>query len=132
MLTEQAEKPAGHPADHEHRLYRWSELFITDDHLAKGRTLLEKARQAARGDATATERTRFLDMGLRDYELTRATSLAFRAYKQGGDIGPYAVALKAVDDHRAAIDQYHVADMGYLRWKEFLWNRAIVDQLSDQ
>ena len=28
----------------EHRLYRWSELFITDDDLAKGRALLEKAR----------------------------------------------------------------------------------------
>ena len=118
--------------NHEHRLYRWSELFITDDDFAKGRTLLEKARQAAKGDATATERTDFLDMGLCDYELTRATSLAFRAYKQGGDIGPYAGALKALDEHRAAIDRHHVADMGYLHWKEFLWNRAIVDKVSGQ
>ena len=54
---------------------------------------------------------------------------AFRAYQQGGIPDDYATALRALDQHRASIESHNAANKGYLRWKEFLWDRAILDGL---
>ena len=107
----------------EHRIYRWSELFIPDQAVGKGRALLQKAGQAAQGHPSSEKRVEFLCMGLHDYELTRVASRAFRAHQQGGDVNDYLKALRRLDQHRAAIETHNVANMGYLRWKEFLWDR---------
>ena len=116
----------------EHRIYRWSELFIPDEVVRKGRALLETAKQVAKGDPVSEERVEFLRMGLRDYELTRAVSYAFRAYKQGGDVNEYATALRRLDQHRASVEDHNVANMGYLRYKEFLWDRGILNRLPSE
>ena len=84
----------------------------------------------AKISVTMEKRVAFLSMGLGDYELTRAVSYAFRAYKQGGDIEDYLTALRDLDQYRSYIETHNVANMGYLRYKEFLWDRTASSNLS--
>ena len=108
----------------EHRFFRWAEHIFTPDVMASGWALLEKARAAAKGDERAQQRVEFLGMGLKDAELTLAVSVAFDAYRTGGEGQLYAQALKTLDEYRASIDKHNVANMGYLYAKEGLhWSR---------
>lgn len=103
------------------RTYRWTELFIPDAAVERGNELLAAARSAASGDHDAEAKVRFLQMGLDNYDLTRAASRAFRAHQKGGPVDEFRAALLQLDRHRDEIAVHNVANMGSLRWHEFLY-----------
>ena len=103
------------------RTYRWTELFITDEAVDHGMELLAVARAAAAGDDGTEAKVRFLQMGLANYDLTRAASRAFRTHQKGGPVDEFRAALLQLDRHRDEIAMNNVANMGSLRWHEFLY-----------
>ncbi len=111
--------------------YREADRIFTPKVIAAGRDLLENAAAAARNDPTAASRVAFLQKGLKNVELTLAVQRAYRQYKQDGNVGGYAAALKELDAYRARIDAEPVANMCYLRWSEDrTWDRKVVKQIA--
>ena len=118
-------KPKGITDNPEHRFYRWASHIFTPEVMASGRALLEEAKAAAQGDAHAERGVAFLEMGLRHAELTLTVEAAYDAYKAGGNVEAYVTALKVLDDYRASVDRYNVANMARLRSREPLWDRNL-------
>jgi len=114
----------------EHRIYRWAGRIFTAPVMSKGRTLLDQAKRTAVGDPLAEKRVAFLETGLRDVQLTLATAEAFNAYQAGGDGRAYATALQTLDDYRASVEGFGVANMAYLRAREYLWDRSAAAELA--
>jgi len=114
----------------EHKLYVWGNFFFTLEVMARGKSLLERAKAAAVNDQVAKRRVAFLEMGFRDVELTLATQAAFERYKKAADANAYVDALDRLDAHRAASEPHNVAGMGWLRYKEPSWNRSAARKLS--
>ncbi|MBL4700783.1 MAG: DUF4838 domain-containing protein [Phycisphaeraceae bacterium] len=121
----QVKSPEG---GHWAHFYRIADLVFTPKVMKKGRTLLAQAQEAAKGDPVAQRRVSFLEKGLKNAELTLATQVAYRAYKETGDIGTFVPVLAELDSYRAAIEGDHIANMGYLAWSENMqWNRGLVN-----
>ncbi len=107
--------------------YRAADAIFTPEVMARGRELLEAAREAAAGDAEAAARVAFLDKGLRNAELTLAVQRACREYRRTGALEPYAEALDALDAFRATVEPEPVANMGFLAWCESRdWDRDLL------
>jgi len=109
------EDPAG---GHWATFYRVAHVIFTPKIMAEGRRRLAAAAAAAKGDPVASRRVEFLEMGLRNAELTLAAQAAHRAYTERGDIAGYQQALKALYDFRASVEPHHTANMGYLGTRE--------------
>ncbi|HRU06778.1 MAG TPA: DUF4838 domain-containing protein [Candidatus Brocadiia bacterium] len=104
---------------------------FTPEVMKRGRELLAQAQAAAKGDALAEKRAQYLDMGLRDAELTLATQAAFRAYKEKpGDMlrfDAYRAALRALADFRAGAETWNIANYGYLAMTEWrVWDASLL------
>jgi hypothetical protein len=111
--------------------YREADRFFTPEVMARGRTLLEAARAAARGDAEAEARVAFVKNGLRNAELILATQRAFRQYGQTGDYREFAAALQELDDFRAVVEGECVANMAFLAWAEnYTWDRSLIQLMT--
>ncbi len=120
------EKPSG---IHWSTFYRNAHLVFTPQAMALGRQLLDEARKAAEGDATAQQRVLFLSDGLKNAELTLAAQAAYRNYREQGDIASYRAAIQQLDSHRHGAEQDSIANLGYLAWAEQrTWNRELLQQ----
>jgi hypothetical protein len=113
----------------EHKLYLWGSHFFAEHTIARGKELLEAATAAASSDHAAEQRVAFLEMGLRDAELTLATQRAFERYQAGAAPKVYVDALTRLDAHRRKIEPHNAAAMGWLRNREPEWNREIARDL---
>lgn len=98
--------------------YKVAPLIFTTRVMAKGRNLLIKAQEEARGDSLAEQRVSFLEKGLKHAELTLAASAAHRKYKQSGDITEFAAAVRELDNYRASVESDNIANMGFLHYCE--------------
>jgi len=115
------------------RFYLNADILFTAQRMARGRAILAKAQNAARGDPLAQRRVAFLQKGLRNAELTLAAQATYRRYKQGqGSLADHAAALRELDVYRASVERDLIANMGFLAWAEGnRWDRSIKDRYLD-
>ncbi len=113
------------------KFYRIADVLFSPDVMAKGQAILSESQKAASKDATAQQRVVFLQKGLKNAELTLAAQVAFREYKQSGNLDGFATALKELDSYRASIEGAYVADMGFLaRFENATWSRSLMEMLG--
>jgi len=101
-------------------------VLITDrmfppDIMAQGRKLLDKTLQVAQQDKLSKQRVKFLDMGLRDAELTLIALKAHKKYKLDPSESNQKACLKSLKDlirHRAACEPFNVGNFGYWTYRE--------------
>ena len=112
------------------KFYRIADVVFTPEVMAKGQAILSEAQKAAGEDATAQQRVAFLQKGLKNAELVLVAQVAYREYKQSGNIDVFATALKELDSYRATIDCDYVANMGFLaRFENATWSRSLMKML---
>lgn len=93
--------------------------------MATGRALMTAAQQAAQGNASAERLVGYLEQGLTNAELTLAAQEAWDTYTTTGVMGPWTVAIDALDAYRAHVDPNGVGEMGWLRAMEnYNWLRG--------
>lgn len=107
--------------------YREADSIFTPEAMAEGRRLLEAAARAAEGDGLAARRVEHLQKGLRNAELTLAAQVAYRRYREAGDIEGFRAAIQALDDFRASVEGECLANMAFLAWTEArTWDRELL------
>ena len=101
-------------------------VLITDrmfppEIMAQGKKLLDRALQAAQQDKLSTQRVKFLEMGLRDAELTLISLKAHKKYNLNPskpNQNACRQALKELIRHRAACEPFNVGNFGYWTYRE--------------
>lgn len=107
--------------------YRQAHVIFTPQVMARGRELIERAMQAARGDELSEQRVAWLEKGLRNAELTLATQRAYVDYRERGDFDGYVQALRELDEFRAATEKDLIANMCFLcACERHTWDRQLV------
>jgi hypothetical protein len=97
--------------------------IYTPQAMAEGRSILEKARTKAAGDAAAAERVEWLARGLEHADLILA---AQRAYERGvdtGDKSEFHKAYQALEDFRKENAEYDKTHFAGLSGDERVWTR---------
>ena len=97
--------------------------IYTPQVMSRGREIMEKARQKAARDETASARVEWLAKGLRHAELILATERAFEHGVATGDKSEFGKAHQALKDFREENSQYDKLNFAGLTGEEAIWNR---------
>jgi hypothetical protein len=115
----------------------WAAFYViapalfTPDAMAQGRKLLAQAQAAAKADPLAAQRVAFLELGLKQAELTLAVQMEYRTFKATGDLFGFAKAIKALDEFRTHHETSNFSNRTPLLYTENLtWNRSLVELMS--
>ena len=104
--------------------YALAPSIYTPEVMAKGFTILAKAKAKAAGDPEASARIDYLRKGLRNSELTLN---AQRSYISG-DAARLDAAVAELDAFRASVEAENIGNMNFLATREDLrWNRPFLE-----
>jgi Domain of unknown function (DUF4838)/Glycosyl hydrolases family 2, sugar binding domain len=118
---------------HWSHFYRQAHVIFTPEVMARGRELLDRAAEQARGDRPAEERVAWLSKGLRNAELVLETQRAYEGYRERGDFDGYLAALKVLDEYRASVEGDLIGNFSALYTNEQrTWDRKLVQIMEQQ
>jgi hypothetical protein len=111
--------------------YQVANAIFTPPVMAKGFALLDAAKRAASGNATAEQRVKFLEEGLKNTQLTLDTQAAYLQYKKTGNLQTFRDAIEKLDKFRAAVEGDYISNMSYLAGYEAnTWDRGLLTMLK--
>jgi len=117
--------------------YKIAPCIFTPEVMAKGRSLLEKAAEAARGDVLAEKRVSFLEKGLRNAELTLAVGRAHRDHARKPnspeEFTAYHKAIRELALYRQGVEADNICNMGWLAKREQTggWDYSLAKKETD-
>ena len=107
--------------------YREAHVIFTPDVMARAKALLERAAEAALGDALAERRVNFLQKGLTNAELTLAVQRAYTHHREHGDLEGYREAMDALDAFRRSAEADMIGNLCFLEKREAAtWDRKLL------
>jgi hypothetical protein len=91
--------------------------------MARASAILDKARNQATGDVTASARIEWLAKGLKQAELLLAAERAYERFVDSGDKTEFTAARQALNDFREQNAEYDRINFAGLSGKEPTWDR---------
>ena len=113
---------------------RWlpaADYIFTPEVMRKGRVLLRKAQTVKGLSKKEKGRLNFLDLGLRNAEMTLETLKYWKKYKNkksSDNLLRFAISLRKLYNFRKKNDSNYVSDMGYLYFREgWTWEKSFAN-----
>jgi hypothetical protein len=104
--------------------YLIADKIYTPKTMSAAWSILDKARQLAAGDATASARVDWLAKGLKQTDLLLAAGRAYERSVDTGDAAEFRAAYQALQDFRRENAEYDKTNFAGLSGKEPIWTRG--------